>query len=136
MLLNSYNDNTLCRTIFHLRHEFQVEFEELIRATEEQALNLPQFKSSTTIICNNGSFNIQPAAIPIAASLNKSLFVASNTATIELSVSEAKQLFSIYMSRSLPLPELLTNVNLEVYTAVSDYLGIEFYAQFFNRLVQ
>jgi hypothetical protein len=106
-----------------------------------------KIKPKITIICKNGSFIFYPTIIPILSDLKNSLF---NTTTIssedfikllDYSVDEIRYLFQIYMSEKLPTLEQLIKYEyfsediLTIYANISDYLGFDFWYDYFNEII-
>jgi hypothetical protein len=111
--------------------------------SELQDLNLTP---EVIIQCNNGSFNFYPPLIPIFADLHKSMFNKisirkHNIITLDYPIDMVKELFRIYMGLEIPNPEIFiqnpyfTQDIFGIYYRISDYLGFDFYVNYFNAIL-
>lgn len=118
-------------TLYNMRKRF----DELMESSGD--LNMVE---EIKIICSDSEFIFTPSDMPIARCIKDSLFnvkhgmVNDIIRLEEYDLETVKGLFDIFTSVSLPTE--LDAEFTEVYCIISDYLGLEFYTEYFSALTE
>lgn len=114
-----------------MRKSHQANIQKTEQLIDDFSLNL---QAKVTVKCSDGEFVFYPVMIPVI--LEKSLF-NKRIDTVDLTdytTEVIKSLFRIYMRRTT-LHENIDKNYIELYRDLSDYLCVEFYTDYFNKLL-
>lgn len=119
--------------IFHINQKYEPLLEDEIRKNTQSLLI-----EEVEIKCTDGSFMFYPPdikAIPKKSIFNKTQF-QQKSISLDFDVDDVKQIFSIYVSDKLPDSLMLIRGGLlAICYGVTNYLGIEFWENYYGEIV-